>query len=90
MCCVDRAYSSGDSVCQDSRAGKKYETYLILICCSHTLHDLFGLAFGNSTLLRQNLGQDSVDLACHVGSVTANIEKSLLHQQFVNLFCLLL
>src|SRR5687767_3761308 len=60
-------------------------TYLILIPCPHILHNLLCLRFRNPSLLHQNLGQDTVDLAGHVGRVTADIEVGLLREQVADL-----
>lgn len=65
-------------------------TYLVLVCCAHTLHDLLGSGLSDSALLGQDLGQGVVDLARHVRGITADVEVGLLQQQLTNLLCMLL
>lgn len=59
--------------------------YLVLICGPHVLDNLLGLLFSDAAVLGQDLAQDGIDFACHVGSVAADIEVSLLLQKFVDL-----
>lgn len=61
------------------------ETYLVLICCPHILDNLLRLGLGHATALGNDLGQDIVDFAGHVGSVAADVEEGLLGEQLANL-----
>lgn len=63
---------------------------MVLICGSHVLDYLFSLCFCNAPVFGQDLGQDCVDLASHVSSVTADVEVSLLLQELVDLLATLL
>ena len=65
-------------------------THLVLVGCPHILDDLLALSFRKTALLRDDLSENSVDLASHVGSVTANVEVSLLLQKLVDLLGALL
>lgn len=64
--------------------------YLVLVCRPHVLDDFLGLGLRNATLLRYYLSQDRVDLASHVGRITADVDVSLLGQELVDLLSPLL
>lgn len=70
--CLSRLAAGSDGSVTD------FDTYLILVPLPHLLHNFLSLVFWDATLRRQDLGQDGVDLASHVGSVTTDVEVSLL------------
>jgi hypothetical protein len=58
---------------------------LILIRRPHSFDDFLSLGLWKTALLGNNLAKQGVDFACHVRRVTADIEVSLLLEEFVNL-----
>ena len=66
-------------------AGEWSVTYLVLVRRPHVLDNLLSLGLGNAPLLRNDVTQDSVDLARHVGGVTADVEVGLLLEKLVDL-----
>lgn len=60
-------------------------TYLVLVRRPHVLDNLLGLGLGNASLLGNDVAQDGVNLARHVGGVTADVEIGLLLKELVDL-----
>lgn len=54
------------------------KTYLILVCGPHLLDNLLGLGLRDAALAGEDLGKVGIDLASHVGSVTAYIKVGFL------------
>jgi hypothetical protein len=61
------------------------ETYLVLIGSPHILDNLLRLGFGDAPALGNDLSQNIVDFAGHVGSVAADVEEGLLGEQLADL-----
>ena len=61
------------------------KTYLVLVRRPHILDNLLSLGLGNASLLGNDLAQNGVDLARHVGGVTADVEVGLLLEKLVDL-----
>jgi hypothetical protein len=74
----------------DKRDKKASGAYLVLICGSHVLDDLFGLCFCDTAVFGQDLSQNGVDFTSHVGGVATDVEVGLLLNEFVNLLAALL
>jgi hypothetical protein len=60
-------------------------TYLVLVRRPHRLDDLLRLGLRDPTLLRDELRENSVDLARHVGRISADIDVRLLEEKLVDL-----
>lgn len=59
-------------------------TYLVLIRRPHVLDDLLALGLWDAPLLGNDLAEDGVDLARHVGGVAADVDVGLLLEQLVD------
>lgn len=59
-------------------------TYLVLVGGSHVLDDLLALRLRNTPLLSNNLAENSVDFAGHVGRITTDINVCLLLEKVVD------
>ena len=63
---------------------------MVLIRSSHALDGLLALLLRYTTLFGDDLGEDVIDFACHVGSITTDVEVCLLLEELVDFFCSLL
>lgn len=66
------------------------KTYLVLVGSPHLLDNFLRLGLWDAPFPSNDLDQDSVDLARHMGSVATDIEVRLLFQKLVDLFGALL